>query len=160
MDNRSLHQLEQFSAFIDFLTNPAEHKKLLADLKKASVEYNTEAENIRATKEFQVWRNEQLAKLEAKERENAAFKEDITAKAEKALADIEEKYRAVDLLKQEELKKQEILDGKLKELDKIQSEKAELEKKLEWFANEQAKHQTLVDEFNRKAAAFAALMKE
>ena len=97
MDNRSLDQLTQFASFLEFLTNPEEAKQLLARLTEASKEYKVEVESIRGTKEFQLWRNGELAKLaEAQKALDAREVKLNTANAAK-LAELDKKYEQIDV---------------------------------------------------------------
>lgn len=159
MDSRSLDQLQQFSAFIEFLTQPEVYKKLLSDLKEASAEYNKAAEDIRGTKEFQLWRNEQLAKLESKEKEVVAAKAEIDKKYEFANAEIKAKLEGIDRTKQDLDAKANKLSELIDEQKKMLEEKAELNKEKELFIAEKVKFQMRVAEFDKKAEAFNALLK-
>lgn len=160
MDNRSLDQLQQFAGFLEFLSKPEEYKQLLANLKKAANEYNEEANGIRATKEFQLWRNEQLAILDKRGAKIVADKEALEAKVAEDLKAIEKAYLELDKNKEATSKAWEEVSAKLATLVGVTKATEDLVKKQEAFAKVQEVHFAKAAEFDRKAAAFAALIKE
>lgn len=158
MNTRSLDQLHQFAAFIEFLSNPAEHKKLLADLQKATVEYNKAVESMREGKDFQSWRNETFDKIKSKEDSLAETLADMTAKndqREAFLNDLNEKLAAREAkIVQAEAE----VASKLEALANVKREQDDLTKAKEAFYARQEKFNAQVAEFEQKAAAVKALM--
>lgn len=158
MYNRSMDQLQQFAAFIEFLSNPAEHKKLLVDLQKATAEYQTSVEELRKTKDFQTWKNEHMAKLTAKEAtlaETLASIEATAARNQKFLDDESAKLAE----RQAKLAAAEAVNRDLAaQLESVKKERAQLELDKQAFYARQEDFNKKVDAFDKKAAAVAALM--
>ncbi len=159
MNSRSLDQLHQFAAFIEFLSNPAEHKKLLAEMQKATIEYNKVAEQVREAKEFQAWRNETFDKLKAKEQSLADTLLDIQATDKKNkdfIAAQEAKLAEREAKLSENEKKAAELLATLKT---VVQEQEQLTKDKENFYARQEKFRKEQADFENRVAAIDAIMK-
>lgn len=158
-NDRSLDQLKQFAEFLEFMSDTTAAKKRLVDLQKATAEYNSAANAIREAKDFQTWRNEQLAKLEKKEESLKKNTDDVEAllkKNEQYFAAENEKLSARE---QEVLVKEKEVETRLATLTKVNEEREELEKSKEAFYTRQEKFAQQVAAFEEKKKALDALMK-
>ena len=159
MDMRKLDQLEQFAVFIDFLTKPEDYKKLLAELKQAGKDLREEDSNIRKTKEFQVWRNEQLALIDKREKEHQLAVVQLEKDYKEADAEYDKQSAQIDAaVAKVNADEAEVL-AKLKALADVAKEQAELKKEKESFEEVKKDFKLRVDAFDEKARAFQALIK-
>lgn len=126
-----LEQIENFGAFLDFLSNPDEYKQLIKDVRIASKEHKELVEKQRKIKDIDAWRASEGVRLgqaeEALEaREQALIKrsskvsEEVKAANSRLTKDrkaLTERYKDLDVREKavEDLEKQK---SKVKKLEK------------------------------------------
>ncbi len=159
MDTRKLDQLEQFSAFIEFLTKPEDYKTLVQELNKAAQSFRTEAENIRQTQDFQLWRNEETATLEENKKQLASDTEALAQLIKQNQQSHGAQLQELAIMRDEIDSVKKEWEAKTKAVADVKPLKETLHKDRDQLNQEQTAFQTRVKEFDKKAAAFAAMMK-
>lgn len=158
MNNHSLDQLQQFAAFIEFLAKPEDHKKLLAELQKTTLEHTQAVNALREAKDFNSWVAYHKSRLESQEKSLEVRKEQVEKDAQDA-----KDFSAAESVKLEARQvavanKEVDVEKRLAELEYVKTARAELTQGQVALSNAKALHAKQVEEFDKKAAALAALM--
>ena len=133
MDARTVQKIEAFSAFVDFLSNPAEYKSMMAEMGAKMDEWREINEKDRKIRDIDAWYGgltremaERKAALDAAEKREA----DALAKKKKAIADMEARLarREAELTAGELAveKKSKELDAMLKAQKQLESDRERL----------------------------------
>lgn len=128
MDARKIAHLESFAAFIEFLTNPGEYRKIVEDTQKTLAEWREANEKARGIKDIDAWHIKIKQGLEKREtdlaaREEAFRQQDDAAKAARQKSN---DARSAEMAKLAD--KIKVVEAKEAELKEALAMKAELTK--------------------------------
>lgn len=159
MDTRKLENLEAFSKFFDFVSNPDEYRELIKEAVKAVKDFNEMTLVARGIRDVDSYRAGELAKLTKKEQDlqvkvaeiqsNLQFKSDRLKEQEEKVA-----QRTNDIA----LRMQEV--SKIRgELEDVAAAKAELAAEKAAFEEDRKNFGVAKDAFDKKVAAFEQLVR-
>jgi chromosome segregation ATPase len=119
-----LEQIENFGAFLDFLSNPDEYKKLIEDVRAASKEYKELVEKKRQIDNIDAWRTSESVRL-------GKLEDAISSREDKHLENVGELSNQIDAHRAKVASDNSLFHERVSELDDREKAVSSLEKERE-----------------------------